>query len=591
MNTEEIIIKMGLNSGAVNQGIRSVKSEVNALGSHLKGALGGLVGVAAFEELARSTIEYGSKVNDLSLRLGISTDAVQQWDYALKQSGSSIEAAVPFFEKLGIARHEALAGNEEMVAAFTKLGVSMSSLKSDRLEDIAAKIGKTVEIGDPQSLIASLREVGGKGAGQLIAAFRDGLTDMFKDAPIISADNISELDKIGDKFATLKAEFMSGFAPAVTALFSVLNGTLTVLQGVLTASTGAFSGMLEKLTGSDVVDAMRNPGKAAKGAIKGVGAFALKSAANPVLALADLFGAGVSGAGDALDGMTRMEVDKNIKEKEKAERDKKKREKKDFSDPEAEAEAAEKLGKLQDAAWAKEEAERKKEDAELKRQAGEERRERESARKDSLEILKAEAGENHLLYAQQKLDVDLLALAEAGAADDREQQLKLEHELRLDVIELRKQEKKHAEDQAKFDKDIAKGERNLKEATLSPYMPTLNELANSMPWQRDLGDESRRESDQWMIGHGMAYAQKEGAASAQNLERLKDDAKRALFVEGPKSERLKKDLDNIKSLKAGLAEAGLQTSDDHIEEMADHLKTMREKAVGEGLKVQSINAA
>src|SRR5207248_7000291 len=72
----------------------------------------------------------------LALRLGISTDAVQQLDFALKQNGSSIEAATKFFEKLAISRDKALGGGEGAAAKiedFRKLGISLEQLKtSDR---------------------------------------------------------------------------------------------------------------------------------------------------------------------------------------------------------------------------------------------------------------------------------------------------------------------------------------------------------------------------------------------------------------------------------------------------------------------------
>ncbi len=569
MNTEEIIIKMGLNSGVVSQGIRSVKHEVTELGSHLKGALGGLVGVAAFEELARSTVEYGSKVNDLSLRLGISTDAVQQWDYALKQSGSSIEAAVPFFEKLAVARHKALAGNEEAVAAFTKLGVSMASLKSDRLEDIAATIGKTFQAGDPQNLLASLREIGGRGAGQLVAAFRDGLTDMFKDAPIISQSNIEELDKIHDKFAKLKAEFMTGFAPAVTGLFNLLNETLALLQTTMTATVGSFSGMLEKLTGSDLVDAMRNPGKAARGLVKGVA----KAALLPVPTAIDLLRGGMEGSSDALQAMKEMNDAKAIAEMETRLRKGKAAKKKDFSDPEAESAAAETAEK-----------ERKKDEAD-------ERKDREQTRKDTLEILKAEAGDNQLLYAQQKLLVDDLAAAEAAAADDKEHALRLEHELRLDVLAVQKAQTNHAEKQAKFDSDLANAKQSKSDARIEKYMPkNLEEIANSQLWDPEMVAKSKQQKqlDELELKSTGGYKAK-FAKQAQELVLAEQDAQRAFDLGGGKSERFLKDQENIQSLKKGLSEAGL-IKRDAMENMDKNIADLLKRAEKEGLVVQSVNA-
>ena len=87
---------------------------------------------------------------------------------------------------------------------------------------------------------------------------------------------------------------------------------------------------------------------------------------------------------------------------------------------------------------------------------------------------------------------------------------------------------------------------------------------------------------------GMAYGQQH-AGEAQDLERLKDEAKRALFVDGPDSARFKEDLKKMDSLKKGLAAAGLQTTDDKLESIDKHLADLKDKASKEGLVVQPVN--
>jgi hypothetical protein len=219
------------------------KSKGEGLGSALGGSinrkLAGLVSVGAIEEVIRQTVEYGSKINDLALRLGISTDAVQQWDYALKQSGSSIDAATGFFEKLAINRAKALAGNEDAIESFRKLGVSLEQLKTQRVEDIAAVIAKAFQSGDPQKLIAPLREIGGKSAGELITAFREGLGAALSEAPLISSEDIAALDRAGDAWSRLKAEFTAASAPVVTYFTERALNVINFARDALKTTAGA----------------------------------------------------------------------------------------------------------------------------------------------------------------------------------------------------------------------------------------------------------------------------------------------------------------------------------------------------------------
>jgi hypothetical protein len=250
-----LIASIGANIAPFISGMQEAKSHAkksgesigSALGNELTGKLKGLVALGAIEETVRRTAEYASKVQDLSNRLGISTTAVQEWDYALKQNGSSIDAAVPFFEKLAISRDKALRGNPELIAHYEKLGLSVKQLASMRTNDIGAAISKAYEIGDPQALIESLRAVGGKAAGELSAAFRDGLTDLLDEAPLISPEDIALLDKATDAFGRMKAELISGLAPAIAGVASLFDGLWRGLNTAAGVGMGFVTGVVEKI--------------------------------------------------------------------------------------------------------------------------------------------------------------------------------------------------------------------------------------------------------------------------------------------------------------------------------------------------------
>lgn len=200
--------------------------------------------VAGIEETIRRTIEYADKVSTLSQRLGISTDAVQSWDYALKLSNSSVDAAAGFFEKLATNRKKALEGDTGIINSFQTLGVTLKDLNSLRLEDLGTKIADAFKTGDPQRLIADLREVGGRGAGELVAAFREGLADSVKEAQdagvIISESVLDTLRQAADTVKTLWMQFVANIAPAIAWLTvkmkEIYRGWVTIAR-----AAGAFS--------------------------------------------------------------------------------------------------------------------------------------------------------------------------------------------------------------------------------------------------------------------------------------------------------------------------------------------------------------
>lgn len=240
-----LMASFGMNIAPMQSELNKAEAHAAKTGQHVKESLtqhvGGEVGlglieglgvitaiaaaVAATVEGMFSAIEYGSKINDLSERLGISTDAVQEWDYALKQTGTSIDSAVGFFEKLAVAKLKAIRGDETAIANFKKLGVAMEDLKSKRIEDIAAQISGAFRDGDPQILIAPLRVVGGRGAGEMVAAFTEGFAELKSQAhqfgQVMDEETVGKMDEIGDAIERLKTGMkLNLFAPAASMLLS-----------------------------------------------------------------------------------------------------------------------------------------------------------------------------------------------------------------------------------------------------------------------------------------------------------------------------------------------------------------------------------
>jgi hypothetical protein len=280
-----LIATLGANIAPFLQDLNAAKSHAkekgegigSAFGEELTSKLGGLVGAAALEETFRKTVEYGAHVQDLANRLGISTTAIQQWDYALKQNGGSIDAASKFFEKLAMSRDKALAGKDEMISAFQRLGVSLDQLKGDRLEDIARVIARKFEEGDPQELIGMLRAVGGKGAGEMVATFRAGFDELAKEATIIKPEDIAQLKEADDRWKQLMNEMRTSLAPTIAAVAGFALKTIDIARTLLGAAVGALMGAVETLRDVSAYDLL-NPaalaGKLAKGmsagAIEGV---------------------------------------------------------------------------------------------------------------------------------------------------------------------------------------------------------------------------------------------------------------------------------------------------------------------------------
>src|SRR5690242_12648828 len=130
-----LIATLGLDGSAFKANLDRAVGQASAAGDKITSSLSGHIGkalgafaVAHFvKEGIKDAIEYGGNMFNVSQRVGIGTEAVLRWDYALKLNGSSIDSASGFFEMLAMNRDKALRGNEESIRSFKALGISIES--------------------------------------------------------------------------------------------------------------------------------------------------------------------------------------------------------------------------------------------------------------------------------------------------------------------------------------------------------------------------------------------------------------------------------------------------------------------------------
>lgn len=253
MTAEDIIIRMGMDATAFNRGLQSAKVQAKALNSAL-GGLGMSIGVASLTAMAAKAVEFGSKISDLSTRLGISTDALQEFEFAAKMSGSTLDEFVGGLQKLAKAQADALGGNEETINSFAALGVSVEDLKTKRIEDIFKQIGRSVrDASDVQLVMADAMKVLGKASGPILAAMRNDLEAAAEEAKrlglIIGVDTIDKLDALGDSVDTFGKKIMSDLASPLTWVVDRLNEIIVFSKIAMLTIAGVGTMVVDRITG------------------------------------------------------------------------------------------------------------------------------------------------------------------------------------------------------------------------------------------------------------------------------------------------------------------------------------------------------
>jgi hypothetical protein len=208
-----LIAKLGLDGTNFESGLKKSQSLAKGVGKEITGTLAAMFAVDKIVQFGIAAIEAAGQINDLSSRLGVSTDFLQEMKYAAEQSGASLDDVAGAVEKLAIARMKALAGDEATIENFRKMGISMKTIKDLEASGLFMETGKLFAQGiDPQKLIGPFRELAGKGAGALIPAMVQGIAESAQQARdlglVIDTDVIDALDDVADRMDTLKSMLM-----------------------------------------------------------------------------------------------------------------------------------------------------------------------------------------------------------------------------------------------------------------------------------------------------------------------------------------------------------------------------------------------
>lgn len=224
-----ILARLALDGTAFEAGVRRAIRIAASLGSNLNkvlqpqklgSQLAGAFTIGAIGAAAKATIDYAGDIQDLADKLGITAEAAQKFDYAFQQTGSSLEQNQALFFKLAQNISAASKGSETILKSFARLNVTAADLKSKRIDEIFAQIGKEVRNGQltPQRY-SDLIELMGKSAASVIPAMKAGFSELANEAErlglVMSNQTIAQLDNTGDAIDRLVFKSRGMFGEAI----------------------------------------------------------------------------------------------------------------------------------------------------------------------------------------------------------------------------------------------------------------------------------------------------------------------------------------------------------------------------------------
>ena len=176
--------KLTDSASKAERGSRSLSSGFSALaGAALKFAapLAGLVSVAGIVSFVNQTAEAADEIGKLSIRLGITSDALQRLQFAASMSGASAATLTTSLQFLGRAVDETLGGSKEMAEAFSRLGITTSELQSLSIDQLFIRVADAIsKTNDPTAKLGVGTRLLGRGFGELLPTLDEGAEGLRK---------------------------------------------------------------------------------------------------------------------------------------------------------------------------------------------------------------------------------------------------------------------------------------------------------------------------------------------------------------------------------------------------------------------------
>lgn len=240
------VLKANLTSEAIIAGVRALANAVKQVGE-------------SFAESISATAEYGDNIDKMSQKMGLSSDAYQEWDFIMQHCGASIDSLQSGMKTMATA---AETGSE----AFSNLGISQEQIAAMSQEDLfAATIAALQNVTDETERTYLAGQLLGRGATELgpllnmsaeeTEVMRQQLHDlgsvMSEDAVKAAAAYQDSLQNLQTAFTGVKNNLSGEFLPSVTLVMDGMTAMISgnVDEGVAMVEQGVkdFGDKLEEL--------------------------------------------------------------------------------------------------------------------------------------------------------------------------------------------------------------------------------------------------------------------------------------------------------------------------------------------------------
>lgn len=276
--------KVELDDSSVEQQVdKTEKTIVSKLGGVVGKVGAGLAagaGVAAASiavagkkviDFANDVSAAGDEIDKMSQKIGISTDAYQEWSYVFERSGADVNNLQTGMKTLSGVITDAANGSESAASKLSAIGVSLEEINGLSQEDqLSLVISRLQEMGEGSERTAAATDLLGRSATDMAAVLNMTAEDtqalideaheygmvMSEDAVASSAAYQDSLTKLQGTLGGLKnqlvADLLPGLTQVVDGLADVANGSTSLEDAIDQGITAVVESLDKSLP--DMVD-------------------------------------------------------------------------------------------------------------------------------------------------------------------------------------------------------------------------------------------------------------------------------------------------------------------------------------------------
>lgn len=285
-----LLAKIGLDSKALNSGLKSAEGRVGKFKSMLK-SIGPTIAAIGFTALARKAIDTGSKISDLSEQLRINAEALQVLQAAARKAGVAQSILEKALMSITIRTQEALDGNKLYSDSFERLGINLETFAKLPTEKKLEAIAKAYhDAGKSQEAFTDIAAVLGTRAGPKMLEILRRIND----------EGFASLTEAAKKAGqVMDQEVIDKMDAAADTIEIFTNGMTVAAATVLSKVIPAF--VMFRETFGHLGDAMVTLSVKLSAFLKFLGS-SLMSTLDPAIQAFEAFGLSIKAAGQAATG-------------------------------------------------------------------------------------------------------------------------------------------------------------------------------------------------------------------------------------------------------------------------------------------------